>query len=106
MFNLLRRLKDPLYKNSIFLMLSSVTGAGTGFVFWVICEVLSCRRGRIKQASVMEIKKRAESVVGIYGEIAVVTNSGELFTDERDGASRGRDWVVGGGCDTCRGNCC
>jgi len=54
----------------------------------------------------MEIKKRAESVVGIYGEIAVVTNSGELFTDERDGASRGRDWVVGGGCDTCRGNCC
>ena len=36
MFKLIRKLGDPLYKNSIFLMLSSITGAGTGFVFWVI----------------------------------------------------------------------
>jgi len=36
MFRLIQKLKDPLYKNSIFLMLSSITGAGTGFVFWVI----------------------------------------------------------------------
>ncbi len=33
---MISKLKDPLYKNSIFLMLSSVTGAGTGFVFWVL----------------------------------------------------------------------
>lgn len=32
----IQKLKDPLYKNLVFLMLSSVTGAGTGFVFWVI----------------------------------------------------------------------
>jgi len=31
----IQKLKDPLYRNSIFLMLSSVTGAGTG-LFWVI----------------------------------------------------------------------
>ncbi|MDY6931986.1 MAG: oligosaccharide flippase family protein, partial [Halobacteriota archaeon] len=29
-------LRDPLYKNSIFLMLSSVTAAGSGFFFWII----------------------------------------------------------------------
>lgn len=33
---MISKIKDPLYKNSIFLMLSSVMGAGTGFVFWVL----------------------------------------------------------------------
>ena len=36
MYRLIRKLKDPLYKNSIFLIASSLLGAGTGFVFWVI----------------------------------------------------------------------
>ena len=40
MFGLVQKLKDPLYKNSIFLMLSSVTGTGTGFIFWVIAARL------------------------------------------------------------------
>ncbi len=31
MFGFTEKLKDPLYKNSIFLMLSSVTSAGSGF---------------------------------------------------------------------------
>ncbi len=33
---ILSQVRDPLYKNSIFLMLSSITGAGTGFIFWII----------------------------------------------------------------------
>ncbi len=33
---MISKLRDPLYKNSIFLMLSSVMGAGTGFIFWVL----------------------------------------------------------------------
>jgi len=33
---LLQFSKDPLYKNSIFLMASSVTAAGSGFFFWMI----------------------------------------------------------------------
>ncbi len=36
MFRLIRKAKDSLYKNSIFLIASSLLGAGTGFVFWVI----------------------------------------------------------------------
>ncbi|MDY6864485.1 MAG: oligosaccharide flippase family protein [Halobacteriota archaeon] len=29
-------LRDPLYRNSIFLMMSSLTNAGSGFFFWII----------------------------------------------------------------------
>ncbi len=36
MLRLAQKLRDPLYKNSIFLMISSIIGAGTGSVFWVI----------------------------------------------------------------------
>ncbi len=36
MHRLIRKFNDPLYKNSIFLIASSLLGAGTGFVFWVI----------------------------------------------------------------------
>ncbi|MDI6810198.1 MAG: hypothetical protein QMD80_00700 [archaeon] len=31
-----QHLKDPLYKNSLFIMLTSVTSAEFGFVFWLI----------------------------------------------------------------------
>lgn len=30
-----QNLNDPLYKNSIFLLLSFIIGAGSGFIFWV-----------------------------------------------------------------------
>ena len=33
---LLRHWKDPLYKNSFFLLLSYLTGAGFGFIFWLL----------------------------------------------------------------------
>ena len=33
---MISNVKDPLYKNSVFLMLSSIMGAGTGFIFWVL----------------------------------------------------------------------
>ena len=36
MYRLIRKLKDPLYKNSIFLIASSLLGAGIGFISWVI----------------------------------------------------------------------
>lgn len=32
--------RDPLYKNSVFMMLSSVTNAGFGFFFWMIAARL------------------------------------------------------------------
>lgn len=35
MLKIKRYLDDPLYRNSIFLMLNTVTGAGTGFIFWL-----------------------------------------------------------------------
>ncbi len=34
--DLKQHLNDPLFKNAYFLMLSSVTFAGSGFFFWVI----------------------------------------------------------------------
>ncbi|PWB50029.1 MAG: hypothetical protein C3F06_13065 [Candidatus Methanoperedenaceae archaeon] len=34
--NLLEQLKDPLYKNSLFLMLSRIFDVACGFVFWII----------------------------------------------------------------------
>jgi len=36
MLRFAQKLKDPLCENSIFLMLSSIIGAGTGSVFWVV----------------------------------------------------------------------
>ena len=32
---ILKQAKDPLYKNSFFIMLSSITNAGFGFFFWM-----------------------------------------------------------------------
>ncbi len=40
MFGLAQKLKDPLYKNSIFIMLSSITNAGSGFFFWMVAARL------------------------------------------------------------------
>ena len=40
MLRLIQRLKDPLYKNSFFIMLSSITNAGFGFFFWMIAARL------------------------------------------------------------------
>lgn len=37
---LIRQAKDPLYKNSFFIMLSSITNAGFGFFFWMIAARL------------------------------------------------------------------
>ena len=37
---LMRALKYPLYKNSIFLIASTFLGAGTGFVFWIVAARL------------------------------------------------------------------
>lgn len=37
---MLGKLRNPLYRNSIFLMLSSTVGAGTGFIFWIIAARL------------------------------------------------------------------
>ena len=34
--DLKKHLSDPLFKNAYFLMLSSVTSAGSGFFFWLI----------------------------------------------------------------------
>ena len=37
---LIQQAKDPLYKNSFFIMLSSITNAGFGFFFWMIAARL------------------------------------------------------------------
>ena len=37
---MLNKLRNPLYRNSIFLMLSSAVAAGTGFIFWIIAARL------------------------------------------------------------------
>ena len=32
--------RDPLYRNSFFIMLSSITNAGCGFFFWMVAARL------------------------------------------------------------------
>ncbi len=34
--NIFHKVQDPLYKNSLYLILSSLTAAGFGFIFWII----------------------------------------------------------------------
>ena len=36
--DLKNHLNDPLFKNAYFLMLSSVTSAGSGFFFWLLLK--------------------------------------------------------------------
>jgi len=40
MLGFAEKLRDPLYKNSFFIMLSSITNAGFGFFFWMIAARL------------------------------------------------------------------
>ena len=40
MFGLTQKFKDPLYINSIFLIVSSLLNAVTGFIFWIIATRL------------------------------------------------------------------
>ena len=35
-----QHLKDPLYKNSFFIMLTSISSSGFGFVFWMLAAKL------------------------------------------------------------------
>lgn len=35
-----QHLKDPLYKNSFFIMFTSISSAGSGFVFWMLAAKL------------------------------------------------------------------
>lgn len=39
-FKVVRHLHDPLFKNSLFIMLTSASGAGFGFIFWVLAAKL------------------------------------------------------------------
>ncbi len=72
MRKLIQKLKDPLYKNSIFLMLSSVTGAGTGFVFWVIAARLysseDVKKIEIKTQIIEEAERLWTKLTGSYRE--------------------------------------
>ena len=34
--HIVKYVRDPLYKSSFFIMLSSITNAGFGFFFWMI----------------------------------------------------------------------
>jgi hypothetical protein len=38
---MIEQLKDPLYKNSFFIMLTSISSAGFGFIFWMLAAKLS-----------------------------------------------------------------
>ena len=40
MYRITRYAKDPLYKNSFFIMLTSISSAGFGFVFWLLAARL------------------------------------------------------------------
>ena len=40
MLGFAQKLRDPLYKNSFFIMLSSIINAGFGFFFWMIAARL------------------------------------------------------------------
>jgi hypothetical protein len=35
-----QHLNDPLYKNSLFIMLTSISSAGFGFIFWMLAAKL------------------------------------------------------------------
>lgn len=35
-----KHLNDPLYKNSLFIMLTSISGSGFGFIFWILAAKL------------------------------------------------------------------
>jgi len=45
--------KDPLYKNSFYIMLTSVTGAGFGFIFWVLAAKLYPHAGDVGIATAL-----------------------------------------------------
>ena len=36
---IIRYARDPLYKNSFFIMLTSISGAGFGFAFWMLAKL-------------------------------------------------------------------
>jgi O-antigen/teichoic acid export membrane protein len=61
-----RHLADPLYKNSLFLILASAIGAPLGFVFWIVVA---------KQYSSSEVGL-ASAVVSAMGLLAVLSSLG------------------------------
>lgn len=78
MLRFIQKLKDPLYKNSIFLMLSSVTGAGTGFVFWVIAA-------RFYSAEDVGLASAIVSAMRMIGMLSVLGLDLVMFIPEREG---------------------
>ncbi len=65
MLGLAQKLKDPLYKNSIFLMLSSVTSAGSGFFFWLITA-------RFYPAEEVGLASAIISAMGLIGMLSLL----------------------------------
>lgn len=63
---IIRLLKDPLYKNSIFLIASSVTSMGSGFFFWVITA-------RFYPASEVGL---ASAIIAAMGLISILSKFG------------------------------
>ena len=79
---MISKIKDPLYKNSIFLMLSSVMGAGTGFVFWVLAAKIYPAEA-VGLSSAMVSAMRLISLLSLLGlDIALIR-----FIPERDSVS-------------------
>ena len=66
MRKLIQKLKDPLYKNSIFLIAGSIILAGSGFFFWVI----TARLYPIEDVGL------ASAVISVGGLIGMLSNLG------------------------------
>jgi len=66
MHRLIQKLKDPLYKNSIFLIAGSIILAGSGFFFWVI----TARFYSVEDVGL------ASAVISVGGLIGMLSNLG------------------------------
>ncbi len=68
----LKKLSDPLFKNSLYLIISSIIGAGSGFLFWVIAaRCYSVEDIGISSAIVSAV--RMVSLLSLFGlDIALI----------------------------------
>lgn len=63
--DLKKHLSDPLFKNAYFLMLSSITSAGSGFFFWLIVA-------RFYPAEEVGLASAIISAMGLIGMLSLL----------------------------------
>jgi len=82
--NIYNKIKDPLYKNSIYLILSSLTAAGFGFIFWILAarlyspEDVGLATAMISSAGIIGLLAKLgfdQSIIRFFPEM----NKGKVF---------------------------